>query len=389
MIQPTNMQNAMPTYPQGGANAVAINIFNPQAYGTNPNAQASQVAPYQMPQSFYNIPYASMYGNTSYAQPQFVPNYMNNGLAIPQPYAQPQFVPNYMNNGLAIPQQWQQFMPVSNIMNAPGVIPSEPQFVAPEPMAMPESVLTPAAVASQPQVVQADQTPAETPAVEVAPKVEVVEPQQAAQVVDVDGLIQGLKNADANVRMETINKIASYAQEAPEISYQIVAEPVMQSLVDIINEDTSKLQGPTKEQIAVAEKMAKGETLTAEEQALAEQISPLDMANHNRTIALYTLAMIQKLQREELNQYIANQVSNGEQPCAPLAAQDLIGYPDMVNVIKNDPSLKVRIAAIEGLGHILEPNDKATVEPVLIEAQKSSNEDIKQAATDALAKLAV
>ena len=369
MIQPTNMQNAMPTYPQGGANAVAINIFNPQAYGSNPNAQASHVAPYQMPQSFYNIPYASMYGNTSYAQPQFVPN--------------------YMNNGLAIPQQWQQFMPVSNIMNAPGVIPSEPQFVAPAPMAMPESVLTPAAVATQPQVVQVEQTPAETPAVEVAPKVEVVEPQQTAQVVDVDGLIQGLKNADPNVKMETINKIASYAQEAPEVSYQIVAEPVMQSLVDIINEDTSKLQGPTKEQIAVAEKMAKGETLTAEEQALAEQISPLDMANHNRTIALYTLAMIQKLQREELNQYIANQVSNGEQPCAPLAAQDLIGYQDMVNVIKNDPSLKVRIAAIEGLGHILEPNDKATVEPILIEAQKSSNEDIKQAATDALAKLAV
>ena len=33
MIQPTYAQQP---YPQGGANAVAINIFNPQAYGSQP-----------------------------------------------------------------------------------------------------------------------------------------------------------------------------------------------------------------------------------------------------------------------------------------------------------------------------------------------------------------
>ena len=162
----------------------------------------------------------------------------------------------------------------------------------------------------------------------------------------------------------------------------------MQALVDIINEDTSGLQGPTKEQEAVAEKLRKGETLTAEEQAIADQTSPLDMANHNRTIATYVLAMIQRLQRDEMKDYIASQVANGETPCAPLGIQDLIGYQEMVNAIKNDPSLKVRVAAVEALQYVIEPEDKAVVEPVLLEAQKSTNEDLKAVATDALAKFA-
>ena len=349
------------TRPAGVANAVAINIFNPQAYGAPSGAQPMQNSQFQ--------------GLTS-------------------PYQMP-FAPMYSNNAITNPMAYQQFMPVQNIMNAPAFVPAEPYFVAPAPMEMPASVLPPSEMTAQvpeaPVIEVAPEAPAAVQEV-VAPAVEVVQPEQTAQVVDVDGLVQGLKSADASVRMETINKLAAYAQEAPEIAYQIVSEPVMQSLVGIIQEDTSKLAGPTKEQNAVAEKIAKGETLTPEEQALAEQISPLDMANHNRTIALYTLAMIQKLQRDELNQYIANQVANGEQPCTPLSVQDLIGYEanqaNIFDVIKNDPSLKVRIAAIEGLGHILEPNDKAIVEPILVEAQKSSNEDIKAAATDALAKFA-
>lgn len=338
MIQPTNLQ--MPYPQQGGANAVAINIYNPQAYGATPNAQMAQNTPYQVQQPIYQVPYA----------------------------------PAYSQAPVTNPMAYQQFMPVNNVMNAP-VMPNEPQFIAPAPQAMPESVIIPEATTQA----AAEVTPA---------PVEIVEPQQTVEVINIDNLIQNLKSTDANTRTQTINQLASYAQEAPEIAYQIVAEPIMQALVNIINEDTSKLQGPTKEQNAIAEKMAKGETLTAEEQALADQISPLDMANHNRTIAIYTLAMIQKLQREEMNDYIANQIANGEQPCTALTAQDLIGYQDMVNVIKNDPSLKVRIAAIEGLQHIVEPQDKEMVEPVLVEAQKSSNEDIKAAATEALAKFA-
>lgn len=357
MIQSPNMQPQMQQVPQQGtgANAVAINIYNPQAYGSAP----AQQAPYAYEQPIYQLPYAPMYSNVNMTQP------------------------------LA----YQQFVPMNNVMNVPQAMP-EQQFVAPAPQQMPQSVLA-QPVEQAPQAVQMEEAPAiEAPqapavqAVETAP-VEIVEPQQeATPVVDIDGLVQGLKNVDPEAKAQAINQIAAYAQESPEIALQVVSEPIMQSLVDIVNEDTTALEGPNEQQVAVSEKIAKGEQLTPEENAIAEQLSPRDMANKNRIFALYTLAMIQKLQRDELNQYIESQKANGQEPIAPLNVQDLVGYDDMVNVIKNDVRPEVKVAGIQALEHILEPQDKEAVEPILAEAQKSDDEAVNSAAAQALAKFA-
>ncbi|MBQ7287475.1 MAG: hypothetical protein IJW73_06930 [Candidatus Gastranaerophilales bacterium] len=363
MVQSTNMLNPYPQ--QGGANAVAINIYNPQAYGAPATQQ--QVPPYAYTNSLYNMPQVSAY---------------------PQMAAQPMAYPQYIPTGV--------------VNNAPMLI-NEPQLTAPAPQAMPQSVIVPevAAAPVQQEVVQApaqevaqapvQQAPApvqQAPApVQQAPApVEIVEPQQQVQVIDIDGLVNNLKSADVNLKGETINQIATYAQEAPEVALQVVSEPVMQGLVDIINEDTTGLQGPTPEQIAVAEKIAKGAQLTPEEDALAEQLSPRDAANKNRIFALYTLAMIQKLQRDELNQYIEAQKANGQEAIAPLNVQDLVGYNDVVNVIKNDARPEVKVAAIQALQHVVEPQDKATIEAVLADAQNSQDEAVKTAAAEAMAK---
>ena len=59
MIQPTNAQ---PLYPQqGGANAVSINIYNPQAYAGQAPQQMAQPAPYAYQNPLYQMPQASMY----------------------------------------------------------------------------------------------------------------------------------------------------------------------------------------------------------------------------------------------------------------------------------------------------------------------------------------
>ena len=179
--------------------------------------------------------------------------------------------------------------------------------------------------------------------------------------------MQNLKSTDNNVKAEAINQIAAYTQKAPEVALQVVSEPIMQSLVDVINEDTTVLD----------EKISKG-----------EQLSPRDMADKNRIFALYTLAMIQKLQRDELNQYIESQKANGQETIAPLNVQDLFGYNDVINVIQNDSRPDVQLAAIQALQHVIEPQDKATVEPILTQAQKSNDKDVKTAATEALAKFA-
>lgn len=343
MIQPTTMQG---TYPTGGANAVNINIFEPKAYGSAPNGYTNTAQPYGYQNPIYNMPYMPMYPTA--------------------------------NMPTVAPEAYQQFMPINNVATAPY---AEPNFVAPTPSPMPESVITQAAPVVTPQVEAQAQAPEATP-------VEIVEPQQNVQVVDINSLVQNLKNPDANVKAETINQIAAYAQESPEVALQVVSEPIMQALVDVINEDTSSLEGPTAEQIAVAEKIAKGEKLTPEEDKLSEQLSPRDMANKNRIFALYTLAMIQKLQRDELNQYIETQKANGQETIAPLNIQDLVGYNDVVNIIKNDPRPEVQVAAIQALDHVVAPQDKETVEAVLADAKNSQDEAVKTAANETLAKFA-
>ena len=340
MIQPTYTQFT-PQYPQysqypqmGGANAVSINILNPQAYGSMPQGMQQampmmQPSMYQMPQaSMYQMPQASMY-----QMPQ----------AQEVPYT---------------------------------VTPAQtPIVAAPAPQVMPESVMN--AAPAQTEQVQPEKT------VEAA---KTADTEQQAQKVDVDALVADLKSTDPTVKLDAINKIAKHVQDVPEVALQVVSEPVMQGLIDIIKEDTSSLEGPTKEQLDLAKKSEKGQKLTDKETEILNKLSPRDAANGNKVFALYTLAMIQKLQRDELNQYIETQKANGEQPINPLKLEDLMGYNDIVNIIKNDSRPEVKVAAIQALQYVAQPEDKATVEKVLAESLKSKDEAIKNVAVETMNK---
>ncbi len=348
MIQPTNLQNPYPQ--QGGANAVSINIFNPQAYASAPSGQQNQ-APWGYTNQIYEMPQVSAYAPQ--AQGAFIP------------YYQPQVMPQPQNVVAPMPQE----IPQSVMVQAPQV-----QQTA-EPANEQQNTALDQPQAQEAQEVQETQE---------APQ----EPVQVAPTINTDELVQGLRSADNQTKAQAINQIAQYVQESPEVALQVVSEPIMQALVDVINEDTTNLEGPSEQQIAVAQKIENNEQLTPEEEEIAKQYSPRDAANRNRIFALYTLAMIQKLQRDELNQYIESQKANGEQAIEPLKAEDLIGYNDMVNIIKNDPRPEVKVAAIQALQHIAEPQDKESLQNALSEALNSQDETIKAAANDAMAKIA-
>lgn len=358
MIQPTNAQQLYPQ--QGGANAVSINIYNPQAYGAGAQAQAQQPQVPDYTNSLYQMPQASMY------QPQ----------ADPMAAYYQQFMP--MQNPIQQPIMPQMFQP--DLMMA------QPQmFPSPAPQLMPDSIMAQPEAIQQPEVAPQPEAPAEAPQAE-APQAET--PAQPANQVDTEGLVNTLKGADVDAKAEAINKIAEHVQDTPEVALQVVSEPVMQALVDVINEDTSALEGPTDQQIAVAEKVAKGEQLTPEEDALSEQLSPRDAANKNRIFALYTLAMIQKLQKDELEQYSQTQQANGQEAIEPLKVQDLIGYDNISGVIKNAQERpEVKVAAIQALSHVAGAQDEAAVKETLADALNSEDEAIKAAAQEAIDKL--
>ena len=330
MIQPTNAQQPMP---QGGANAVSINIWNPQAFASAPNAQQ---APYNYTNSLYNVPQSSVYNQgVQYVPEQFVQN-------VP-PVAQATF------------QQ-------------PAVAP------IPEPQMMPSSVLEQAPVVSQ----------------ETNSNVEIDNKPVADTLthVDTDALINDLKSTDSKIREAAINKLAEYAQdEDVNVTKQVITEPIMQTLVDIISEDTSSLQGPTQQQIDIADKVARGEQLTPEEDKISEDLSPRDAANQNRMFALYTLAMLQKFQRDEVDEYIASQNANGQAAIEPLKLNDVYGFQGVANVIKNDPRPEVKVAAIQSLRYVARPEDAAIVKDILSEAVNSNDEEVKMAAQETVEAL--
>ncbi len=363
MLQPNYSQIPQNLYPQPcGANAVSINIYNPQAYGSMP--QANQI-PYNYTNSMYQMPQAQVYNNSAPVQlppaQYYLPNAQQQTPAvINQPVVQQEYTaPVY------VPQQ------------APIAIAQPPiqQVLAPAPQMMPDSVIPAQPVVNNTVNEAAEQNNSQ-------------EKDETIPSIDTEALIKDLRSSDTSFKGDAINKIASYAQEKPEIALQIVSEPIMQALVDVIKEDTTSLDGPTNKQIEIAEKISKGEELTPEEDALSEQLSPRDKANKNRIFALYTLAMIQKLQRDELSQYIATQKANGEQSIEPLKLEDLIGYDDVVNVINNDARPEVKVAAIQALEHVAEPEDKARVESILANALNSSDEPVKLAAQEAMSKFA-
>lgn len=363
MIQPNYAQQIPQT---GGANAVAINIYNPQAYG----AQNPGQVPYNYTNSLYEMPQAS-----AYQQPAVIPGYYQQQY-LPQPVA-PIYYP-------------QQYLPQPAVPNYPQQPVAQVPVFAPQPQVMPETVMqpqaAPAPVAQQAPVAQEPvaQAPVAQEPVAQAP-VDTTEVQEVAPTVNVDELVQKLSSADANEKAEAINKIAEYIQSPNEVALQFVSEPVMNALVNVINEDTSALEGPTDKQIEIADKIAKGEQLTPEEEALADQLSPRDAANKNRIFAMYTLAMIQKLQRDELSQYIATQQANGEQAIEPLKIEDLIGYNEFSNII-NDANARpeLKVAAIQSIQHVAEPQDKTTIETLLKDAAASTDEAVKQTAADTL-----
>ena len=327
----------------GGANAVSINIYNPQAYGADKQQAGVQQMPYGYTNSLYQLPQASAF------------------------------------NPQAIPSAYQQYMPVQS-----PIMPVQ-QAIVPPPQIMPESVIS----APVQQPVTQEQTPIQQPVVQETvqqPQVEVAQNNQNTDVINVDALVQGLRSTDVNTKSNTINEIAQYVQSTPEIALQVVSEPIMNALIDVIKEDTTGLQGPTEEQIRIANKIANNETLTPEEEAISREYSPRDNANKNRMFALYTLAMIQKLQRDELDQYIEAQKANGQTPIPQLNLQDLIGYNEIVNVINNDTRPEVKVAAIQALQHVANPQEANVVQQVLANALNSTDEAVKNAANEAIAK---
>lgn len=347
-----------PIYPVQGANyalpqqpsynAVKIDIHNPTV-GTPGMAPMQpmyqpQYAPVNAP--IYNYPQAPIYGP--------VPQY-----PVEQPVAQaPVYYP-----GQPLPQPIQCQQPV--------VYPQQPTAVTQQNVNYPAP-----AQPAQPVAVPA-QAPAEVPAPQVSKAPEVVPPAPVEPSLDLNGFISRLTNPDFEGQAAAMEDIADVVNKQPEKASELVDKQVFKALNDIISFDSSKVEGPSQKQIEIRQKLVQGEQVSEEDKALAETYSPKEMAERNKSYALFSIALLDKVYADEIKKLSDNSV--------PLT--DLPSAVNVVNQLKDNPNPMVRESAIEALSYIQGPEYKKDLTTLFTVAKNDQDASVASAAQAALDKL--
>lgn len=343
MIQAPNYVNPYLQQPQmmpvqapaPNYNAVKIDVHNPSVSAPGVGQVAMNVPQYAQPTApIYNYPQAQLY---DYPQAPVQPYYM--------------------------PQQPVTCPPCPVQQPAPEAV----QAAAPQQVIQQQNFNAPAPVVTQP----VQQAPAETPNVEVVP------PQPMTPQVDLNSFIAKLTNPDYEVQANAMEEIANMVKEDPQKATELLDEKVVNALNTIINTDSSKLAGPTPEQTAARQKLMKGEQLSDADKQLATTITPMEQAERNKSYAMFTSAIMQKLYGDEVMKLTGSTVPLTELP----------GAVPIVEQLKNNPNPMVRTSAIEALSYIQQPAYKQDLTTLFTIAKNDQDKSVQEAATAALAKL--
>ena len=174
-----------------------------------------------------------------------------------------------------------------------------------------------------------------------------------------------------------MEEIANMVKTSPEKATELVDTKVFDALTNIINADTSKLEGPTQEQLAAREKFMSGKETTDAEKQLANKLSPKEQAERNKSYALFTSAIMQKLYGDEVKR-----LSNTTVPLT-----ELPGVITVVDNLKDNPNPMVRASAIEALSYIQNPEYKKDLTTVFTVAQNDQDPGVAESAKMALERL--
>lgn len=371
---------SLPAYqfPQPNYNAVKIDIHNPSVGGpaTCPIQQPMmmpQAQPAQPQMPLYNYPMAPVYNYPQAVaqQPYYLPQPQMQSDVVEQAKAQAQAQAAAQAYQCPVcppcPEPVQQAAPVS--------APIQTTAAVAAPIAVPAQQIN---VNEAPKAPQPVVTVAPAPAASAAPAVEVQAPVQEAQQVDLNGFLARLTNPDYEVQANTMEEIANMVKDEPQKATELLDAKVMDSLINIMNADSSKLAGPTQEQIAARQKLMAGQEISENDKKLATTITPMEQAERNKSYAMYTSAILQKLYKDEVAKLTGSVVPLTELPAAMT----------IVDQLKDNPNPMVRASAIEALSYIQAPEYKTDLNTLFSIAKNDQDKGVQEAASAALAKLA-
>lgn len=371
----------MPVPQQPKLNAVNIEINNPSV-GTQGIGQACQPQYAQPTLPLYNYPQAPVYTypQAPAQQPAYYPPYY----CQPMPQAVPQIPAAPQVTTIPVAPQAPAVVPAAPQVAVAPAAPVEVAPAAPQVVVVPAPQVVPAQTninAPQPVAVEVkpEATVAPEPTLAVAPEVkpEVVPSETITPQVDLNSFIAKLNNPDFDIQAAGMEEIANMVKVAPDKATELVDTKVFDALTNIINFDSTALAGPTAEQVAAREKIMTGKEVTEAEQALANTITPKEQAERNKSYALFTAAIMQKLYADEVAR-LSNQT-------VPLT--ELPGAITVVDNLKDNPNPMVRASAIEALSYIQNPAYKKDLTTVFTIAQNDQDPGVAETAKVALERL--
>jgi len=216
--------------------------------------------------------------------------------------------------------------------------------------------------------------------------------------VDIEKVAENLSSSNYDVQAKQLEEIIYAALKDKANSLAYISTPIFSEIINIIQKDTSSLEGPTEEQIDIRKKIITNEIiyeqqlaenkkpeeielpykLTQEELAKAIDLSELELAERNKEYAILTLAALNKIYIDEYNAKTGTVV--------PLT--DLPGVAAIVEELKNSKNPSVKAASIEALVYINKPEYKDEIKTILQIAANDKNRVVSMTAADALNNIA-
>ena len=333
-------------------NGVNIEIINPQGQGANPNA-------YAMPAQF--VP-----------QPTYMP-------------IQPVVMPAAYPAAPAMPTAGPVAQPTSQVVVNPPQ-PEQPQVVAqpapaqvaPAPVVYEQPAQAPVkTIAPAPAQVAAQ--PAEVPAPVIqtttaaAPVVEAtVAPDPS---VTPEAFAGRLKTADLEAQKTAIEEIAETVKNNETAGPILLDTQIFDALVEVINKDTSALEGPSPEVLELRQKPL--EELSEADKIKASTPSELEKAEINKQYALYTIAYMQERLNNELEKRNNSALELKDLPC----------IENVITTVKENQNPMLRIGALAALSHIARPEYKADLTTIFELAKSDEDPRVQESATKAIESL--
>lgn len=221
---------------------------------------------------------------------------------------------------------------------------------------------------------------------------EIIPGEEILPDVDIPLVIANLTNEDYDVQAQQMEEIARISLDNPGNAIPYIVRDVFSSLIDIAQKDTTNLAVPTEQQVDARKKLIanfmvienaskQNQTepklpykLTEADFTLANELSPMEMAERNKEYALYTIAILSKIYTDEVQKQTGNIV--------PLT--DLPGSAIIVDALRYSPNAGVKIAAIDALRHIQRPEYDEELNTLYTLAQADPNPQVSISASRAL-----